>query len=415
MFYRSRWRLAILYTSMMFCIFAMLIFMGYRGMLWAVSSEQARELSGIVKDIADAEALLMQKDDMPGDLGYRERMFFYAFDLHGNLQHYSKAPYQLEDDVLNLIQDGQIPFYDVATFEFSDDQVMLVTASYVTLNDRIIGVVYLGKDISALYRGATKYAYFLLILSFLALIVAGILGYYLSGCVIRPMQNAYEKQRQFTADASHELRTPLSVIMSSADLLYNDPSIESPFLKQVIADVKDEVKKMSKLVGDLLVIARNDNHAEKLHLQDFDLSSSLQQVVRNMQPVADKKHIEIQDKVPDGIVCHGDEQKIKQLILILVDNAVKYTQEYGCVKVSAKVLKNKKIRFSVEDNGIGLSTEDKAKIFERFYRVDKARSRAMGGTGLGLAIAKDIIDGHKGFIYVESQLGQGTTFTVELP
>ena len=415
MFYRSRWRLAILYTSMMFCIFAMLIFMGYRGMLWAVSSEQARELSGIVKDIADAEAMLMQKDDMPGDLGYRERMFFYAFDLHGNLQHYSKAPYQLEDDVLNLIQDGQIPFYDVATFEFSDNQVMLVTASYVTFNDRIIGVVYLGKDISALYRGATKYAYFLLILSFIALIVAGILGYYLSGCVIRPMQNAYEKQRQFTADASHELRTPLSVIMSSADLLYNDPSIESPFLKQVIADVKDEVKKMSKLVGDLLVIARNDNHAEKLHLQDFDLSSSLQQVVRNMQPVADKKHIEIQDKVPDGIVCHGDEQKIKQLILILVDNAVKYTQEYGCVKVSAKVLKNKKIRFSVEDNGIGLSTEDKAKVFERFYRVDKARSRAMGGTGLGLAIAKDIIDGHKGFIYVESQLGQGTTFTVELP
>lgn len=415
MFYQSRWRLAILYTSMMFCIFAVMIFMGYRGMLWAVSSEQARELSGVVKDIADAEALLMQKDDMPEDLGYRERMFFYAFDLHGDLQHYSKAPQRLEDDVLALIQDGQVPFYDVATFELSDDKVMIITASYITFNDRIIGVVYLGKDISALYLGATKYAYFLLMLALVALILAGILGYYLSGCVIRPMQNAYEKQRQFTADASHELRTPLSVIMSSADLLYNDPSIESPFLKQVIADVKDEVKKMSKLVGDLLVIARNDNNAEKLNLQDFDLSGSLQQVVRNMQPVAEKKHIEIQDNVPEGIFCHGDEQKIKQLILILVDNAVKYTPENGCIKVSAQILKNKKIRFSVADNGIGLNEEDKAKIFERFYRVDKARSRAMGGSGLGLAIAKDIIDGHKGFIYVESQLGKGTTFTVELP
>ena len=172
---------------------------------------------------------------------------------------------------------------------------------------------------------------------------------------------------------------------------------------------------MSKLVGDLLVIARNDNNAEKLNLQDFDLSGSLQQVVRNMQPVAEKKHIEIQDNVPEGIVCHGDEQKIKQLILILVDNAVKYTPENGCIKVSAQILKNKKIRFSVADNGIGLNEEDKAKIFERFYRVDKARSRAMGGSGLGLAIAKDIIDGHKGFIYVESKLGKGTTFTVELP
>ena len=415
MFYQSRWRLAILYTSMMFCIFAVMIFMGYRGMLWAVSSEQARELLGVVKDIADADALLMQKDDMPEDLGYRERMFFYSFDLHGNLQYYSKAPQQLEDDVLALIQDGQVPFYDVATFELSDDKVMIITASYITFNDRIIGVVYLGKDISALYRGATKYAYFLLMLALVALILAGILGYYLSGCVIRPMQNAYEKQRQFTADASHELRTPLSVIMSSADLLYNDPSIESPFLKQVIADVKDEVKKMSKLVGDLLVIARNDNNAEKLNLQDFDLSGSLHQVVRNMQPVAEKKHIEIQDNVPEGIVCHGDEQKIKQLILILVDNAVKYTPENGCIKVSAQILKNKKIRFSVADNGIGLNEEDKVKIFERFYRVDKARSRAMGGSGLGLAIAKDIIDGHKGFIYVESQLGKGTTFAVELP
>ena len=415
MFYRSRWRLSILYTSMMFCIFAMLIFMGYRGMIWAVSSEQAREMSGVVKDIADAEAMLMQKDDMPDDLGYRERMFFYAFDLHGNLRHFSKAPQRLEDDVLDLIHDGQVPFYDVATFELSDDRVLMITAAYVSLNGRIIGVVYLGKDISALYRGATKYAYFLLILSLMAMILAAVLGYYLSGCVISPMEKAYEKQKQFTADASHELRTPLSVIMSSADLLYNDSSIESPFLKQVIADVKDEVKKMNNLVGNLLTIARNDNNAEKLNLQDFDLSSALQQAVRNMQPVADKKHIEIQDNVPDGIVYHGDEQKIKQLILILVDNAVKYTQEYGCVKVSAQVMKNKKIRFSVEDNGMGLSEEDKSKIFERFYRVDKARSRAMGGTGLGLAIAKDIVDGHKGFIYVESQLEQGTTFTVELP
>ena len=393
----------------------MMIFVGYRGIIWSVSSEQARELSDVVKDVANAEAMFMQKNDLPDDLGYRERMFFYAFDLHGEMQHFSKAPERLEGDVFNLIQDGQVPFYDVASFELSDGKVIMLTASYVTLNDRIIGVVYLGKDISALYRGVTKYAYFLLILSFMALILAGILGHYLSGCVISPMEKAYEKQKQFTADASHELRTPLSVIMSSADLLYNDPSIESPFLKQVIADVKDEVKKMNNLVSDLLAIARNDNDAEKLNLQNFDLSSSLKQAVRNMQTVADKKHIEIQDDVPDGITCHGDEQKIKQLILILVDNAVKYTQEYGCVKVSAKVLKNNRVRFSVEDNGMGLSDEDKAKIFERFYRVDKARSRAMGGTGLGLAIAKDIVDGHKGFIYVESKLEHGSIFTVELP
>ncbi len=414
MFYRSRWRLAFLYTALMFCLFSMIILFSYRGMYWAVSSEQARELSGVAKDVAEAEAMLMQQDNYPDDLGYRERMFFYAFDTRGNLRHYSKAPQELEEKVLSVIQDGQVPFYDVAVFDKGEERAMMMTAAYVNIGDRIVGVVYLGKDISALYKGVNKFYHFLLIISLIALVVAAIIGYYLSGCVIRPMQQAYEKQRQFTADASHELRTPLSVIMSSADLLYNDPSIESPFLKQVIEDVKDEVKKMSRLVGDLLTIARNDNNAEKLHIQNFDLSGSLEQVVRNMQHLAEKKQITLTSEVAAGISCRGDEQKINQLILILVDNAIKYTPEKGQVWVQAKAAEGHKAVFSVKDTGVGLSPEDAGRIFERFYRVDKARSREMGGNGLGLAIAKDIIDGHGGSIKVASQLGQGTTFTVTL-
>ena len=130
--------------------------------------------------------------------------------------------------------------------------------------------------------------------------------------------------------------------------------------------------------------------------------------------MADKKYITLVGNIADSILWVGDEQKINQLIMILVDNAVKYTQDYGTVTVTAEAPKSKRLRFSVADNGIGLAKEDKEKIFGRFYRVDKARSRQMGGNGLGLAIAKDIVDVHHGYIYVDSELGKGTTFTVEL-
>ena len=168
----------------------------------------------------------------------------------------------------------------------------------------------------------------------MALVLAAMAGYYIAGCVMAPMQAAYDRQKPFTADASHELRTPLSVVMASADLLSNDPAVQSPFLRQVLDDVKDEVKKMSKLVGDLLIIARSDNNVESLNMQEFDMSASLRQVLRNMQPLAEQKDIALVGNIAESILWVGDEQKISQLITILVDNAVKYTQNYGTVTVT---------------------------------------------------------------------------------
>lgn len=417
MFYRSRRRLALLYSALMFALFCLIICLSYQGMVWAVSSEQARELSGQAQDVAGAEALMQAQDISLDDLGYRERIFFYSYDLDGNLVRFSRAPQRLEADVAELIDNNQVPFGDVAVFEQKENKqnVVMMTATYVELNGKVTGIIYVGKDISVLYKGLSKFTYFLGIVSMMALIIAIIIGIYISGRIMEPMQIAYERQKQFTADASHELRTPLSVIMASADLLYNDPSIQSPFIKQVIEDVKDEVKKMSNLVGNLMAIARSDNHAEKMNIQEFDLSDSLQQVLRKMKPMADKKHIATSSSIASPLSYVGDEQKIKQLVLIFVDNALKYTPEGGSIRVTAEAVNGKRIRFSVQDTGIGLSEEDCKKVFERFYRVDKARSREMGGSGLGLAIAKDIVDAHGGYIYLDSELGKGSTFTVELP
>lgn len=229
-----------------------------------------------------------------------------------------------------------------------------------------------------------------------------------------PLKQAYEKQRQFAADASHELRTPLAVVMASADLLENDPSIKSPFLKQVIADVRDEVKKMTKLVSDLLLVARSDNKALKLKPSKFDLAEVIEQTARLMAPLAEQKHITIEAEHLPRTVIHADESKLRQLVLIFIDNAVKYTPDGGKVKATLLPADKGWVKFAVSDTGIGIAPEDQEKIFDRFYRVDKARSREMGGNGLGLAIAQELVGLYHGHINIKSTLGKGTTFTIAL-
>lgn len=274
--------------------------------------------------------------------------------------------------------------------------------------------VYVGKDVTALYNGMEKATTIMAGMGVLALIIATIVGHLLSGKAMVPLKAAYEKQRQFAADASHELRTPLAVVMASADLLQNDPSIKSPFLKQVIEDVRDEVKKMTKLVGDLLVVARSDNKVLKLKPSKFDLGAVAAQIARLMQPLADQKKITLMAEHLPKVTIHADEQKIRQLVLILVDNALKYTPEGGQVKVEFRKAEKGRICLAVADTGIGISKEDQEKVFDRFYRVDKARSREMGGNGLGLAIAQEIVNLHQGTIAIDSDLGKGTTFLVTL-
>ena len=421
MFSHSRMRLTMAYSLLMFGLFIIIIFLAHQTMEWAVTSEQARELSETIHSVSESESAMIRNGVFNGneDLGKRERMFFYTFDRSGRLQNYSRAPERIEEEVMEVIQSGEVPVNDIGVFVQRDDgekpSVLMMTSCDVRLvSGEKIGMVYLGKDVSALYKGIKKATQFYGGISFLALLTAITLGHVVSGRVVDNMQKAYYKQRQFAADASHELRTPLSVIMASADVLANDPSIESPFLKQVIDDLKDEVKKMSNLVGSLLQIARSDNHAETMNIKEFDLLEDMEQLVRKMQPLAEKKAIEVVLNGTGPVLFKGDEQKVQQLMLILVDNAIKYTQDGGRVELAYDGRKGNSVYFSVKDNGIGISKEDVGKLFERFFRVDKARSRSMGGNGLGLAIAKTIVEAHNGRIEVESELGQGTTFKVML-
>ena len=414
-FGRSRRQLAFAYALIMVLFMALIIFVMHMAMNWSMFSEQSQELSDAANGIADTQMVYLQNPNVVIDenryyKSVNDRLFFYIFDANNQLVNFERPSYSLELFVREVIEKWDIDEGKIETFQ----RVNVMMTSKKIIYGNVTQTLYVGKDVTVLYSGLQKATYAQVVLGLIALIIASAIGYYMAGKAIIPLKEAYDKQKQFAADASHELRTPLAVLMSSAELLLADKSIQDPFLRQVLEDVKSEVKKMTNLVSDLLMVARSDNNALKMKIQRVDLSEILSQVVRTMTPIAEKKNIRLAGENFSKIVINADEQKIKQLVIILVDNAIKYTLDGGKVVVRLEEFDLQHAIFSVMDSGIGIAEEDLDKVFERFYRVDKARSREMGGNGLGLAIAAEIVKIHDGKISVASKLGEGTKFTVEL-
>ena len=422
LFGRSRRQLAFAYALIMCLFLAIIIFVVHMAMNWSMFSEQAQELSDAANGVAEAQVFYLQNPHAAVDenryyKSVNDRLFFYIFSEDKQLIRFERASFRLEQFVIDVIEDWNIDEGKVEVFQHTNETGQLGTVMITSkkiITDNAVQTLYVGKDVTALYSGLQKATYAQIVLGFVALLIASAIGYYMAGRALIPLKEAYDRQKQFAADASHELRTPLAVVMASADLLLADPSIENPFLRQVLEDLKSEVKKMTNLVSDLLMVARSDNNALKVKIQRLDLSEILKQVIRTMTPIAEKKNIRIGGEDLRKVMINADEQKIKQLAIILVDNAIKYTPEGGAVLVRLESADDTRAVFAVMDSGIGIAPEDLDKVFERFYRVDKARSREMGGNGLGLAIASEIVKLHDGKISVASKLGEGTKFTVEL-
>lgn len=423
LFGTGRRQLTIIYSIVMFFFLAGLIFGMHKILEWSITSEQARELVDTAGNVAEAQAYFNQHPGIVSDdsLVYKstnDRLFFYVFDDQGRLLNFARASFHIEPFILDVIQNWTGGDDVIVVGKPGENgvksRIMMTAQSVKTASGEHAQMVYVGKDVTAMYNGLEKATYAIALLGMLAVIAAAGICHILAGRAMVPLKEAYEKQRQFAADASHELRTPLAIVMASSEILQNDKSVTSPFLKQVIDDVHDEVKKMAKLVGDLLVVARGDNKALKLKPSKFELSSVIEQTARLMQPLAEQKHIKLAVDAKGKVEIQADEQRIRQLVLILIDNAVKYTQDGGEVRVTYRKAEKGHVSFAVSDTGIGISPEDQERVFDRFYRVDKARAREMGGNGLGLAIAQEIVRLHKGRISIASELGKGTTFLIEL-
>lgn len=228
-----------------------------------------------------------------------------------------------------------------------------------------------------------------------------------------PIQKSWETQQQFVSDASHELRTPLAVIQTRTDLLFQEPEATIQDKALDISVISKETRRLIKLVANLLTLARSDSNQMEITKQAFSLTDLLNEVKEQYADIAEfqGKKIEVQLKNPIQLV--GDKERIHQLLVILVDNSMKFTEEGGEIMMNA-IEKTHTITLMLQDNGIGIPKEDIPKIFNRFYQVEQSRTN-IEGTGLGLSIAKWIVDKHEGTIKVDSELDEGTTFEITFP
>ncbi|MBE6044162.1 MULTISPECIES: two-component system histidine kinase PnpS [Clostridium] len=217
---------------------------------------------------------------------------------------------------------------------------------------------------------------------------------------------------QFVANVSHELKTPLTSIKGFAETLkyVEDKDTREKFL----SIINDETDRLTRLISDILILSDLEQHKEFKVKEDIDVTEAIINVYNLMKNTADKKGVKLQTECNENITIIGDKDKFKQMLINLIDNAIKYSERGDFVLIKCKNGKNVCV-ITIEDTGVGIPKEHIPRLFERFYRVDKARSRSRGGTGLGLAIVKHIVLSFKGEIFVESEIGKGTKFIVKIP
>ena len=245
-----------------------------------------------------------------------------------------------------------------------------------------------------------------IIIGFLGIIIIYVIAKKISKTIVKPVEESFEKQKQFISDASHELKTPLAVIEANADVL-QDKVGENKW----ITYIQNEVQSMNKLVNDLLVLARMEK-TNTSNNQKFDLSKEVQMSVSVFESIIYEKKIKLETNIDEGIEFIGDKEDIKHIISILLDNSIKHTKENN--KIIVNLLKEKNnIKIEVKNQGEPIPEEEREKIFERFYRIDKARSRSEKRYGLGLSIAKEIVGKYKGSICANSKDGF-TSFIVKI-
>jgi two-component system, OmpR family, sensor kinase len=233
--------------------------------------------------------------------------------------------------------------------------------------------------------------------------------------MIERLDKAFKRQRRFVADASHELRTPVAAIRSMTDVvLAQSAPVEPEEYQAVLRDVNAEAERLGHLINDLLALARTDENLVLLEREPVRLDLLVADVAATTEPLAAERGITMEALAHEPATVLGDEVRLIQVIMNLIDNALTYTNAGGKVTLEVRV-KNTSAILTVCDTGIGIAPEHLEHIFERFYRVDPARSRAAGGIGLGLAIVEWIVHAHGGKITVASEVGQGTTFNVMLP
>ncbi|MBS6184683.1 MAG: ATP-binding protein [Clostridium celatum] len=248
----------------------------------------------------------------------------------------------------------------------------------------------------------------------LSLVLLFFISIYFTNKAIIPLEEIFKKQKQFIADASHELRTPLTIINTNVSLLRENEMETIYSQRKWINYIESQADRMSILINEMLSLANLDANKKKEEKVNINLSKMLSDSLLVFEVVIFEKGLILEEDLADNIFIKGEQNQIKKLISILMDNAIKYTNNNGKITVSL-INERNKAKLIVRNTGEGIKREHLEKIFERFYRVDDSRDRGTGGYGLGLSIAKSIVEDHKGKIHAESIINNETAFIIELP
>ncbi|MFC3801555.1 sensor histidine kinase [Cohnella sp. GCM10012308] len=349
-----------------------------------------------------------QKDDGMGPFAERSVSFGLQTDAQWNLVS-TDSRYDMDDEFYAaVLKKAEAKPSNSGRFTLSDTR----WAYSVQLGPSGYTVSYM--DVTAQQKILTNLVYTFSAVAVVMLAVIYATSRYFAGRSIAPVRDAFDKQKRFIADASHELKTPLAVINTNADVLLANEGDTIASQAKWLHRIKSETERMKTLTNDLLYLTEMEDARARTIFVPFDVSDAVEGVLLTMEAVIFEQDLSLAYDVEPGLTSVGSAEQIKQVVMILLDNAVKYNEPKGEISLTLKK-QHHQIQLAVSNTGAGIPAEHVDRIFDRFYRADASRSRKQGGYGLGLAIAKSIVEQHRGRISAKSVPGERTTFTVTLP
>lgn len=356
--------------------------------------------------------------DQPGPPGpnYQMSVLFACFDQNGSL-----LPYENTTGLPSAFLSSTLAQTALRTGQPADDIVNLGSPygqvyryALVVAGSGGNGVILVGESIQAQESALSLLLDLLLALGAMALLGAGLGGLFLSNRALAPARLSWSNQQRFISDAAHELRTPLTLLRADAEVLLRGKKRLEEEDAELLEDIVAETGHMSNLASNLLTLARLDAGAAHREHDVVNLTELAQAATRRVAALAEQRGVTVEVEAAADLYVIGDQALLEQAVLGLLDNAIKYNRQDGHVTMRA-LAQGEQALLEVRDTGIGIAAEHLPHLGERFYRVDKARSREAGGTGLGISIARSIAVAHNGSLNFSSIPGQGTTVTLAMP
>lgn len=369
-----------------------------------------RNIRGIIRNYNTSDKQFQRDGRNVLNDNVSPRIMYFIRDEEGNI---------LDDGRLNKINSYDDVFFDKNNIEKIYPVKVLGNYQYRAINYKVDNngeTIYIQIliNVDAENMIISNFTRVLILCIIIMIIISIIASYFLSKYTLKPILNSWQKQNEFVQNASHELRTPLTIIKTKLELLLEQPESKIIDKAEDINISLNETRRLTKLVKDLMLLARADSNQEVIEKEEVDLDKWISKTIEPYIEISNMQGKNMVLKLNYGKTIKIDINKIHQLFIIVLDNAIKYTEKNDNITVSTYEKDNKCV-IEIIDTGIGISDESIEHIFERFYREDKARSRESGGSGLGLSIADYIVDLHGGTIKAEHNNTKGTKIIIKLP